>query len=381
MQVVFNNLATFRAKTGVGHYATRLAEALSRQLAPGELTVFPSPFVTRFVPTSASRRIGSTVSLGQRIAFDTAKTLGRHAVGSWFYAAHSPARFDVYHEPNFLPLPSRLPTVITVHDLSVMLHPEWHPLDRVRRHQRDFVRAITDATRIITVSETVRREIIAHFHVESGKTHAVPNGVGPEFFASPGATVVRNRLGLPERYLLYIGTIEPRKNVLTLLRAWCDLPAKAREYCPLIMAGGWGWKSENVADYYRAMARHHHVRHIGYVCDEDRAGLLTGARALFFPSHYEGFGLPPLEMLATGGAVVASTAAAHREVLTNHAHFVDANDLSGWREALLRAATQDDWLDHVRVAARDHAKQFTWDRTAWMTMSVYQNVIQKRMAA
>src|SRR5207302_4554300 len=116
-------------------------------------------------------------------------------------------------------------------------------------------------------------------------------------------TPVLQRLGLPPRYLLYLGTIEPRKNVRTLLHAYCDLPAALRESCPLVLAGGWGWKAEEVAAFFHDEARHKGVLRLGYVAEEDLGALYNGARALVFPSLYEGFGLPPMEMLACGGAV------------------------------------------------------------------------------
>ena len=147
------------------------------------------------------------------------------------------------------------------------------------------------------------------------------------------------------------------------------------------LAGGWGWKADDVANYYETTARHHYVRHLGYIRDDDRPALMAGARALAFPSHYEGFGLPPLEMLATGGAVIASTAAAHREVLSSHTRLIDANDQDGWRDALLRAATDDDWLKELRHGGGAHAAQFTWDRCAELTAAVYGSVMPRRIAA
>ncbi len=380
MRVVFNTLATLKAKTGVGHYSARLAEVMSRQLGPGQFTKFPNEAVGRLVPQSTDRR---SVAQGaaKRAMLSAAKSLGRQAVGSWFYAAHSSARYDLYHEPNFLPLPSRLPTIITVHDLSVLLHPQWHPADRVRRHESAFRRAVADAARIITVSEAVRQEVMTHLSVAPDLVHAVPNGVGPEFFADRDVVSLRQRLHLPDQYLLYVGTIEPRKNLMMLLKAWCDLPSEVRERCPLLLAGGWGWKAEDIAAYYDVTARHRNVRHLGYIQDADRPALMAGARAMVFPSHYEGFGLPPLEMLATGGAVLASKAAAHREVLGNHAHFIAADDIAGWRDALNIAATDNDWLHGLRRGNREHAAHFSWERTANMTVAVYDAAISRRLAA
>ena len=159
--------------------------------------------------------------------------------------------------------------------------------------------------------------------------------------------------------------------MLTLLRAYCDLPAELRRRCPLVLAGGWGWKAADVADFIRSEAAGKGVVHLGYTDDRHLPGLYAGARALVFPSFYEGFGLPPLEMLATGGAVLSSTALALREVLGKHAHFVEPTNIAGWRDALAQIIRDDDWLAVLRRGGRERAKLFTWERCAAETTAVY----------
>jgi alpha-1,3-rhamnosyl/mannosyltransferase len=205
----------------------------------------------------------------------------------------------------------------------------------------------------------------------------VPNGVGPEYFAAGASEAERARreLGLPPEYLLYVGTIEPRKNVLTLLRAYTALPPDLRAKCPLVLAGGWGWKSEDVADYYRRVASAAGVQLLGYTADRLLPGVFAGARALVYPSFYEGFGLPPLEILACGGAVLSSTAEALREVVSRHAHFIEPLDLDGWRDALARAIRDDDWLRGLRAGGRERAARFGWRRCAAETAAVYRSVL------
>jgi alpha-1,3-rhamnosyl/mannosyltransferase len=184
---------------------------------------------------------------------------------------------------------------------------------------------------------------------------------------------------LPPRYLLCLGTIEPRKNVLTLLRAYCALPAALRERWPLVLAGAWGWNTEAVADYFHAEARHRGVLHLGYVADAHLAAVYNGARALVYPSRYEGFGLPPLEMMACGGAVLASTAEALAETVGGQAHLVHPEDVDGWRAALARVLTDDNWWRALRQGAMAHARRFTWDRCAEETWAVYRTVLGQGM--
>ena len=128
--------------------------------------------------------------------------------------------------------------------------------------------------------------------------------------AEADVQIVLRRLGLPSRYFLYLGTIEPRKNLMTLLRAYVRLSAEVRERFPLVLAGGWGWNSADVAAFLHDEARHRGVIYSGYLPEEHLPAVLNGARALVYPSFYEGFGLPPVEMMACGGAVICSTAGA-----------------------------------------------------------------------
>jgi alpha-1,3-rhamnosyl/mannosyltransferase len=189
------------------------------------------------------------------------------------------------------------------------------------------------------------------------------------------------RLGLPERYLLHVGTIEPRKNLLLLLRAYCALPAALRERWPLLLVGGWGWDVGPVRDYWQAEARHRGVRHVGYVPDGDLAAIYNGARALLCASFYEGFGLPPVEMLACGGAVLCSTAAALVETAGPCAHLVDPRDADGWRAAMRRVVEDDDWWLSLRRGAVAAARAFTWERAATETWAVYRRALGMAPAA
>src|SRR5262249_38316421 len=177
--------------------------------------------------------------------------------------------FDLYHEPNYIPVPSPLRTLVTLHDLSVVLYPHWHPADRVAWHEARFHKGLAQCEHFLTDSECVRREAIRHLHLPPERVTRVYPGVAPHFGPLPPDAVAAglSRLGLAAGYLLYVGPIEPRKNVLMLMRAYCALPARLRDRCPLVLAGGWGWRTEEAADFYQREGRHRGVRHLGYVAD------------------------------------------------------------------------------------------------------------------
>jgi glycosyltransferase involved in cell wall biosynthesis len=286
--------------------------------------------------------------------------------------------FDLYHEPNFIPWETDLPTVITVHDLSVVLHPEWHPRDRAEFHQRHFQRGLEHCRHIVTDSECMRKSLITAMGVKPEKVTAVPIGVRDEFRPMSRAETsgVRIALGLPLEYLLYVGTIEPRKNILMLLRAYCGLDPSLRSRCPLVLAGTWGWEFAPVREYYESEARHRGVIHLGYVADEYLPALCNGAIAMVYPSLYEGFGLPPVEMMACGGAVLASTAPAIREVCGRLARFIDPSDEPRWRDEMRRVITEPDWRVELRSGVVQHASRYTWRRCAAETWQVYERLVK-----
>ncbi|MCI0682824.1 MAG: glycosyltransferase family 4 protein [Gemmataceae bacterium] len=394
MRVLFNCLSAMGVRTGVGHHTAELLRALRRLAGQRQtgadlrIDVYPSGGI-RWLSTIGARlftSLGREGNAGPKSAAASAPLTKRVARGiaAWGRAAldrHARSAFfgrphHLYHEPNFIPRPSDLPTLTTWHDLSALAHPEWHPPERVAWFERELPRTLAQSTHFLAVSGFTRREVIRVLGVAPERITCVHNGIRAECRSLPAAIVARRlrRLDLASGYLLCVGTIEPRKNVLTLMKAYCGLPAPLREQCPLLLAGAWGWNAAAVADYFHDQARSRGVRHLGYVRVGDLPALYNGARALVYPSHYEGFGLPVAEMLACGGAVVASTADALREVAGDRAHYVEADDVDGWRAALARVIHDDEWRQALRHGAVERARSFSWDRAAAETLAVYRHL-------
>lgn len=383
MKVVINGMAAIEQKTGVGHYIERVHQEIASRSPSGNVRLFPGkmmrPIAAKLAPQS--RKLAATsgeAKPGIRARISRiVKQSGRAAAQAYFTVYTSAQRFDLYHEPNYIPFRTSLPTVITAHDLSVLLHPEWHPAERVAIHQSKFRKAVEQAEHVITGSEQVKRELLTAIPLKREKVTAVYYGIGDEFRPLPIEEVneTRQRLNLPERFLLYVGAVEPRKNLLVALKAFCDLPASLRLQCPFLLAGPWAWKATDVADYFRDTAAPAGVRHLGYVSDSDRVALYNSASALVYPSRYEGFGLPPVEMLACGGGVLAGSAKAVVEVLGRHGHFIDPDDFVGWRDAMKAVAQNDDFLASSRRGGIAHANQYSWTRTAERTIQVYRKVL------
>lgn len=390
MRVVVNQLAALGQKTGVGHYTSQLLRCLRTQAQPGEIDAFPEGWLRRvretftnvrpYLEGKTSRvsrtREGTGHDSWRSRALSLLRQAGRTLNAVQFRRTCKQKGYTLYHEPNFIPLPSDLPTVVTVHDLSVINHPEWHPLDRVRYFEKHFLNGLNRCTHFLAISEYARQELISTLNLPPHKVTCTYMGMRPGLTPRPREEVasVLKKLNLPSQYLLYLGTIEPRKNVLTLLRAYCALPANLRSEWPLLLVGSWGWNTGAVAGYYDEIARHSGVIHVGYIADEDIPALYSGARVLAYPSVYEGFGMPPLEMMACGGAVIAGTAGSVVETVGGKALLLSPRDIEGWRDALKRVITDDDWWQSFRKDAEATARPFNWEACAAKTLEVYRQI-------
>jgi alpha-1,3-rhamnosyl/mannosyltransferase len=387
MRVLVNALTAAGTRTGIGHYTAQLLRCLAERAGEAEVVSFPGPWLcrTRAVAAALQGRLARASRPEEpgagkpgwkaRLA-DGLRRRSQRLLERRFEATCRRGGWDLYHEPNFLPLPCEVPTVATFADLSLLLHPQWHPADRVAHFERRLGPSLAQCRHILAISDFSRQEIIRTLGLDPARVTRTYMGVRAGLGPLPQNTVRRQlrRLGLPEQYLLCLGTVEPRKNVLTLLRAYCALPASVRGRYPLLLVGGWGWGAADVAEYLRREARHRGVRHLGYVSEHWLAALYNGARALAYPSLYEGFGLPPVEMLACGGAVLASTAGAVAETAGSAAHLVEPLDTAGWRDALLRVCTDDGWWSQLRRGAAEAARPFTWERCAADTLDVYRKL-------
>ena len=391
MRVVVNQLVALGRKTGIGHYTNQLLRGLFAQADSDEIVPFPSGIVrrayqaasrTRRRLTGDDRRARFASSRAERGAsllnwtFEHVRWGTHAALGRYFRAVCTPQQFQIYHETNVIPFATDLPAISSVHDLSAILHPEWHPRYRVAHYEQLFRRRLKSTAHVLVLSDFIRDQLIRQFHVPPERVTRTYCGVRPGLMPIPEDEVqmILRRLGLPRRFLLYVGTIEPRKNVMMLLRAYVGLPSSIRSQWPLLLVGTWGWNSTDVAEYLHTEARHRGVIHVGYVQERHLPALYGGARALLFPSHYEGFGLPPIEMMACGGAVFASTAGAIVETVGRKAHLIHANDEAGWRDAMGRVVQDDDWWRSLRQGARNVARKYTWASCAAETLAVYRHV-------
>ena len=286
-------------------------------------------------------------------------------------------RPDVYHEPNFLPFRFDGPTVITAHDLSWIRFPETHPAERVAVMNDLFPKALERADHVLTDASYVRQEIIERFGVAPDRITSVPLG-SREIFHPRSADQchqVLHERGLVYRgFLLCVGTLEPRKNLELVIRAYSALPESFRRRRPLVMVGMRGWLTSNVESLMQPLVASGEIRPLGYTSDEDLAVLYAAALTLVYPSLYEGFGLPPLEAMASGSPVIVSDRSTLPEVVGTAGVQIDADDEAGLRDAVLRFDEDTPFWRERAEAGLVQASKFSWARCARETLAIYRKV-------
>jgi glycosyltransferase involved in cell wall biosynthesis len=265
----------------------------------------------------------------------------------------------VFHGVNFdVPYAPLRPSVLSLHDLSPWMDASWQPAAARVRQRTPFLIGLGMATMVLTQTEAIRREAIEHFGIHPGRIAAVPLAASAHFRPVPAPPEVR-----PEPpFFLYVGTLEPRKNLPFLLQAWREV--RKKHNVGLALAG-------RRRPDFPPLAPEPGLRVLGEVAEDLLPALYSTALACVYPSLYEGFGLPVLEAMQCGAAVITSRAAAIAEVAGDAALQLDAGDAQAWVEALAAAAEQPEAVAGWRARALKRACQFSWQRTAQLTREVY----------
>jgi len=376
IRIAFNGSALLSPLTGVGQYAKSLAECMASNDAL-ELHYFYAAAWSNDIRTRPVRKIGPVKELIKKIVPQPYRV--SRALQQWrFDMGIRRIRPALYHEPNYLPFRFDGPTVITAHDLSWIRYPETHPSQRVAVMNELFPRALETATHILTDASYIRQEIMDEFGVAASRITSVPLGSRAVFHprtAEECASVLQGR-GLHYRqFVLCVGTLEPRKNLEMAIRAYAGMPAKFREQRPLVTVGMKGWLTSSLESVMQPLVASGELRPLGFMSDEALAALYASAMVLVYPSLYEGFGLPPLEAMASGTPVIVSNRSTLPEVVGSAGVIIDAQDEDGLREEL-RRFDEDSRFWHGRAqASLAQAATFSWQKCADETVSVYRKVL------
>ena len=281
---------------------------------------------------------------------------------------------DVYHCTDYLiPRLRRTPVVATLYDAIPLAHPEWAN-QRLRRVKNWLLRAgAADADLVIAISRAAVEDLVEHYKIPEARIRIVPLGVDDEWFAAPSQSAIdaicRMR-GVRAGCFLFVGTLQPRKNLGTLIAAYDSLPAAVRSQHQLIIAGQYGWGAEDLRVVLEARRGGCEVIWLDYVSREELHALYAIACALVFPTLSEGFGLPMLEALASGTAVIASDLPVLREVAGSSARFINPRDIDQLADAMNSAANSSPG-EETAAHLRAWAQRFQWSTCASRTLAIY----------
>ncbi len=359
MRIAINAWFADQPATGSGQYTVRLLQAL-RDCAPD----------WEFVAVPPSRG-------------PLARLLGDNLYKVWFEQAEFPRlarreRADLAHVPYWGgPLRCAVPVVVTIHDLIPLVLPEYRGDWRVRAYMRLVATSARRAAVVLTDSEASRRDILAYLRLDPGRVRTVYLAADEMYRPQSPATVdaVRRRLGLPQRYVLYLGGFDVRKNLRAVFAAFAHAARRVPDVW-LVVGGRLPERDTPFTPDPRRLAREAGVAErtafVGWVDEADKPALYAGADALLFPSRYEGFGLPPLEAMACGAPVVGSRAASLAEIVGEGGLLYDPDDAAGMGEGLAALLTDAATRAALAEKALAQARRFSWARTAEETLRAYE---------
>jgi glycosyltransferase involved in cell wall biosynthesis len=295
-------------------------------------------------------------------------------------------RPDLYHAPHYvLPAGVRCPSVVTIHDCIHLMFPQYLPNRLAYAYARAQMWAAARRSHsILTVSEASKRDILHLFNVPPEKIVVVYNAIDSHFSVTPSDEAVarvRERYQLDHRFVLYVGNIKPHKNLIRLIEAFDELRRGELDDLKLLIIGDQISKLPALRRAVHLHKLHKHVRFLGYLSDDQLAILYRLASVFAFPSLYEGFGLPPLEAMASGTPVVTSNVSSLPEVVGDAAVLVNPYDVDAIVDGLRRVLTNPALAAQMRQKGIERAREFSWERSVAKTWGVYQQIAGSRAKA
>jgi len=362
MNIAIDIQSVITSPAGVGRYTKELVRALSKLKAPDKIILFYFNFLGKYE--------GLPFFPNKQIRFIPGRVYNK----LWNYLYFPPINwltgsYDIYHFPNFtLPPVSSGKTVITVHDVAFMRYPEYIEPENLKFLRAQLPQSLQRADKIITVSQFCKQEIIDLFGVPEDKISVTYEGVAVNI-----KKVRQNNLILPDKYILFIGMLEPRKNIEGLIRAF--YMAKIRDY-KLVIAGAKGWLYEGIFKLVVELGMERDIVFMGYVDERNLSELYSRASLFVYPSFYEGFGLPPLEAQSCRVPVIASRV---NEVLGESAYFIDPNQPEDIANAIRTVIGNQQLQEELIAKGEEQSGKYLWKKTAEQTFNIYKDLVENKI--
>lgn len=375
MRIAIDYTPAIRQAAGIGQYVRCLVDAMLAQDDINSYALLASGRPTRTRPFPSAKNVHV------RSIFIPDRYLNI----LWYrwrlplYATYFSGQVDLYHGLDFAlpPLRGKLRKVVTVHDLTFLEHPEYAVPSLAAYLNKVVPEAIAAADVVAAVSQTTRHALIKHLGTPPEKITIIPNGVGAQFRRITDPVILaatRHKFGLHHPLVLGVGTLEPRKNHLGLIKAFSQAQKKKQGPAMLALAGGKGWLYEETQQLVADLRLEKKVRFLGHVSDLELITLYSMADVFAFPSFSEGFGIPPLEAMACGTPVITSNLSSLPEIVGDAALLIDPYDVSALGHAITRLIENAQLREELRQKGYQQAQRYTWSAAASKMLSVYQKL-------
>lgn len=373
MKLCIDGLMLLAPRTGIGRYVYENSLCLSRDKTL-DITYYYGYYSKVLLNTPRQSPLSCIRDF--IVKHPSLKRLARFL--SARLARSSDETFDLYWQGNFIPNPGikALKTVCTIHDFSFEHDRAWHPSERVDYMQTHLMSAANRCHLILTGSEYTKAEIIERLEIAPEKVKVIYHGIDHDLFQVYDETPLN--FPLPEKFLLFVGSIEPRKNLLTFLKAYTALEKDFKCRFPLVLIGFKGWDNKEVMELIEKESEH--IHYLGFLSDRELAYVYNRATVFVFPSLYEGFGLPPLEAMACGTPVIVSNTSSMPEVCGDAAYYIDPISIESIAKAIMDVTGDEILQQSLQEKGLKRASQFTWEKAAEEHLDAFTSLVSKTSA-